>query len=243
MSLIGAPQLQIYLKLWVSSGWMIQLKDTSPCNVPKPKLTKNVCGQWPLCKNFAIRTPYIKEKQLLTNIQKTIQMVTPYQLSMIHHGVLYILTYHIEKAGHQNYIRKILYDLLCKFDAYCGVCNLFNHLTEITPYRIQAESALDLGISLQPDQRIFDYRDFFLPAILAPRINDMAPCNYLSPAISILKEYDKIHQSDFFDTLKCYILNLCNTKDTTSELHIHRNSLLYRINKIEELTNLSVNAP
>ena len=190
---------------------------------------------------FAIRTPYIKEKQLLTNIQKTIQMVTPYQLSLIHHGVLYILTYHIEKAGHQNYIRKILYDLLCKFDAYCGVCNLFDHLTEITPYRIQAKSALDLGISLQPDQRIFDYRDFFLPAILAPRINDMAPCNYLSPAISILKEYDKVHQSDFFDTLKYYILNLCNTKDTTCELHIHRNSLLYRINKIEKLTNLSLN--
>lgn len=94
---------------------------------------------------------------------------------------------------------------------------------------------------MYPKHRIFDYSDFYLPAILAPRMNEMEPCNYLSPAIAILKEYDKIHQSDFLDTLKCYIINLCNTKETTSKLHIHRNSLLYRINKIEALTCLSLN--
>lgn len=188
---------------------------------------------------FAVRTPFIKEKQLLSNIQKQLQPVTPYQLSLIQHNVLYILIYNIKDSDSQNYIRKILHKLLGKMDAYCGISSLFYHLTEVTPYRIQAESALDIGISMRQTHRIFDYNDYYLPAILAPRMNEMSPCNYLSPAISVLKEYDETHQSDFFNTLKCYITNLCNTRDTTCALHIHRNSLLYRLNKIEELTGLS----
>ncbi|WP_415928740.1 helix-turn-helix domain-containing protein, partial [[Ruminococcus] lactaris] len=34
--------------------------------------------------------------------------------------------------------------------------------------------------------------------------------------------------------------NLCSTSDSAAQLHIHRNSFLYRINKIEEITGVDL---
>ena len=63
----------------------------------------------------------------------------------------------------------------------------------------------------------------------------MPKSNYLSPVITTIMDYDARHSTDFLDTLKAYIL-----QKTAELLHIHRNTLLYRINKIEELTNSSL---
>ncbi len=73
-----------------------------------------------------------------------------------------------------------------------------------------------------------------------PRINEMPRNNYISPVIEKLREYDKKHSTDFLDTLKVYIRNLCSTSDSAAQLHIHRNSFLYRINKIEEITGVDL---
>ena len=68
----------------------------------------------------------------------------------------------------------------------------------------------------------------------------MPQSNYLSPVITKIREYDKQHSTDFLITLRSFVANLCNTAETAKELHIHRNTLLYRINKIEELTGCSL---
>ena len=68
----------------------------------------------------------------------------------------------------------------------------------------------------------------------------MSQNNYISPIITQLQKYDKKHSTDFLDTLKVYIRNLCNTSDSAAELHLHRNSFLYRINKIEEITGVTL---
>ncbi|ASA25843.1 helix-turn-helix domain-containing protein [Paenibacillus donghaensis] len=39
-------------------------------------------------------------------------------------------------------------------------------------------------------------------------------------------------------TLRCYINHNHNQKATTRELHIHRSTLIYRMNKIEQQINL-----
>ena len=77
-------------------------------------------------------------------------------------------------------------------------------------------------------------------AILAPRIEQMPQSNYISPVIFQVRDYDRKHSTDFLATLRAYIYNLCDTAATASELHIHRNTLLYRLNKMEELTGFSL---
>lgn len=52
-------------------------------------------------------------------------------------------------------------------------------------------------------------------------------------------EHDLVNQTNLLHTLKIY-LQLKNVSETARTLHLHRQSLLYRVNKIEELTGLSL---
>ena len=47
--------------------------------------------------------------------------------------------------------------------------------------------------------------------------------------------YDLANNTDYLDTFKVYLNNRCNMTDTAKQLHMHRNTLLHRIKRIEEL--------
>lgn len=54
------------------------------------------------------------------------------------------------------------------------------------------------------------------------------------PAIMQLIQYDRENESNFLETLQVYLKNERNITKTAQELHIHRNTLIYRINRIED---------
>jgi DNA-binding PucR family transcriptional regulator len=67
------------------------------------------------------------------------------------------------------------------------------------------------------------------------------PGVFIHPAVFQLQEYDAQYNSDLFYTLKEYLINNQNMSLTANKLHIHYNSLKYRIRKLTELTNLEIN--
>jgi sugar diacid utilization regulator len=50
-----------------------------------------------------------------------------------------------------------------------------------------------------------------------------------------LLKYDAKNNSSLMNTLKVFLLSDCNQKRTAERLHLHRNSLRYRLEKIEEI--------
>lgn len=188
----------------------------------------------------AVGTEDMQEKNVLSYIRKTIQQFFPYQLALIQHNVLYILQYNMNLNKNADVSEKQFNQILTRFNAHCGTSNYFDNLLETANYQTQAEDALSLGQNCNRKYHIHNYSDYYLPAILAPRIEQMPQSNYLSPVITKIREYDRRHSTDFLITLRAFVSNLCSTADTANELHIHRNTLLYRINKIEELTGASL---
>ena len=63
----------------------------------------------------------------------------------------------------------------------------------------------------------------------------------IQETIGKLQAYDVDSNIDLMGTLMEYIKCNYNTSQTARNLHIHRQSLLYRFEKIEELTELSLN--
>ena len=55
------------------------------------------------------------------------------------------------------------------------------------------------------------------------------------PAIEFLEEYDDEHNSEYLRTLWLYLRHERNLVKTAQDLDIHRNSLVYRVRRIEEL--------
>lgn len=196
-----------------------------------------------LSANFcilAIRMDHVHEKNILAFLRKSIQQFYVRQLSVIQNNTLYILLYNLHKKADRLPDDWQLQAILTKFNACCGVSNIFDNLLEISNYQTQAHDALVLGKAADPENRIQPYKNYYLPAIFSLHVSQMPVSNYVSPVITQIQQYDLAYSTDFSDTLKEYINNLCNAAAAANALHIHRNSLMYRINKIEEITNVSL---
>ena len=63
------------------------------------------------------------------------------------------------------------------------------------------------------------------------------------PDIHLLWRLDKETGSENFRTLFEFLLSGSNYTNAAKELHLHRNSLIYRISRMEELIGSSLNDP
>lgn len=55
-----------------------------------------------------------------------------------------------------------------------------------------------------------------------------------------LEVYDKMNNTDYFNALTCYYQNNCKINETANDLFIHRNTLNYKMNKIEEILDINL---
>lgn len=95
----------------------------------------------------------------------------------------------------------------------------------------QAIRAIEISEKLQLDNTICKYNELAFIDIIAANIDG----NTFNPLINKLTEEAK--GISLIDTLITYIALNGEVNNVANELHIHRNSLNYRLKKIEEITN------
>lgn len=61
---------------------------------------------------------------------------------------------------------------------------------------------------------------------------------FIHPCLRELLKYDEENQPEYFRTLQVYSLTMHNKESTARILCIHRNTLLYRLGKIEEMFHI-----
>ena len=126
-------------------------------------------------------------------------------------------------------------------DCFCLISNPFkslssigavkNLLLAIIPY-VEADGA--------PEPRVYNYCEYaelHALGLLAEKIPLPMAC---SPAIVQLREYDQENKTSYYDTLVTYLRRNCNVSETAADMHMHRNSLLYRIGKIEKIVGRTI---
>lgn len=62
----------------------------------------------------------------------------------------------------------------------------------------------------------------------------------LHPALQLLAQYDKSNQTNMYNSLYTFLEFNLDILRTANELHIHRNTLKYRLHRITELTGLNL---
>ncbi len=88
---------------------------------------------------------------------------------------------------------------------------------------------------------IHDAKDCALAFVVSRIKRDKSIGFLLHPALEKLKAYDAANQSDLYNTLKVYLLNDRNAQRCASMLYLHRNSLQYRVKRIQEITGVDLN--
>ncbi|MCF0142015.1 MAG: helix-turn-helix domain-containing protein [Parasporobacterium sp.] len=69
-------------------------------------------------------------------------------------------------------------------------------------------------------------------------IKEGAAVSMSHPALKLLKDYDEKHHAELYSTLQVFLDNERSFSKTTELLHIHRSTLIYRIQRITDLTGI-----
>jgi DNA-binding PucR family transcriptional regulator len=78
---------------------------------------------------------------------------------------------------------------------------------------------------------------------LEPMFEGLARSADLQPfreLIGHVEAYDREHNSDLIRTLRVYFAANANTSEAADRLYLHRNSLPYRLSRVQDLTGLDL---
>ncbi len=121
-----------------------------------------------------------------------------------------------------------------------GVSNVFREVTDVRPHLAQARAAVRYGSTytkIMDDTHVYRYCEYTYMEMLDICNDHINLMNYVHPAIWDLWQHDQEHESELVETLFAFMQNGCNTAKTASLLSLHKNTLLYRLNRIKDVTN------
>ena len=142
--------------------------------------------------------------------------------------------------GRMEEVEAALIGFLQDNNLKAGFSNTFTDFSDLGLYFIQASSALDLGARQNPDMWAYSFRDvmgLFLIESCTERLPARLVCD---PVLLKLVEYDRVHNTELYNTLYVYLKNNLRAVHAANELFIHRSTFLYRLERIKKITGLSL---
>lgn len=188
----------------------------------------------------SILPPSNGEYGLLQYFSSTITSKYSNILSTILGNTLFLFFYNLHNKTAVENIKRDVSKIVDSFQTYCSISKVFSNILDASNYKFQVEKSLELGMLLKPKERIYYYDDYSSATIFSYALNEMEAINYIHPIIKKLEEFDEKNNTDYLNTLESYIGYICDSKKVSYKLHIHRNTLLYRLNKISELTDCNL---
>ena len=142
-----------------------------------------------------------------------------------------LINYKEEKELDQFFVR--LKKLLKEYQIHAGSSNSFEDLTQLKYYFEQAVKVRSFGEKLHPEKKFYSFTEyyvyFFISRIPLELSHTLLCQDYLT-----LVEYDHVHSLQLVDTITAYFYHSMNINDVSKELHVHRNTISYRLNLIKE---------
>ena len=138
----------------------------------------------------------------------------------------------------QNLVEDII-PMLGKNGLTMGLCGCFMALEETKHMYKQAREALYLGKKIIGTQPIYQVKDVSFYTLIQNLSSRHVRKLYETTFYCVMKNYDLKQQTNYCETLVLYFSNMLRSSQTAEKLHIHKNSLLYRLNRISCLFGLN----
>ncbi|UCZ51526.1 helix-turn-helix domain-containing protein [Bacillus shivajii] len=132
-----------------------------------------------------------------------------------------------------------------KIDQIKGACgNCYDNYEKIEASYQQALTLLRLKHKFPDDvghthtyQELGIYR--YLDVLLQKNQEDY----YENTALEKLKNYDKIHKTHLLESLEVFLNYDSNVNEASKQLHVHTNTLNYRLKRISEISGIDLKSP
>ncbi len=163
-------------------------------------------------------------------------------VAILEDNVYCIINFSVVETAEQDLWRLLpvfLRESLCK----AGISGVCDNVYRLYDYRREADAALRLGKQKQQPFWYYRFSDYIMEYIAEAATANLPPRNLCHPAIEELRRYDQRNHSELTESLGQYLFHNCNTSHTAMALSIHRTTMLYRIEKIHQLTRVNLDDP
>lgn len=120
---------------------------------------------------------------------------------------------------------------------YVGISNPRDDLVSIPEAYEEARSAINVGRIYHGNRNVFTYRNLLLERFLSDVPADM--CNGYN-AMIFNRKTARLFNDEMVNTIETFFDNSLNLSETARKLYIHRNTLVYRLEKVQRAIGLDL---
>lgn len=175
-----------------------------------------------------------------TFVRERFEQLMPGGHSLLYNGQIALLV----TRKKENIIRQEeIYEFqkYCKeMDLYCGMSNSFCNIVQLQQYYKQALRALELGTIENNEPSLYRYDEYALRHLTEQFTGQEAAKTFVHPVIRDLHEYDQKNDTELCYTLYVFLICERNIAATADFLHVHRNTVTYRLKKLDWLVNVDL---
>ncbi|MCL2124899.1 MAG: helix-turn-helix domain-containing protein [Oscillospiraceae bacterium] len=126
-------------------------------------------------------------------------------------------------------------EFLREYNMRAGISRSFLRLEDMGEHYRQSLEALNIGMRMNTDECLYSYEDYAVYHIAKVCSQYAGLRQFCQPKLYELLEYDKEHNTSFTNSLYAYLKHSRNITETAKALHLHRNSMIYHLKRIEEI--------
>lgn len=125
-----------------------------------------------------------------------------------------------------------------------GISNVFSDFYNSRCYAAQGKEALKLGSHRNPSLWRFEFRDYLSDYVLQQCLSQYTARDLCPASLEKLLAYDAVHpEMELVKTLEMYYNCKFNAAEAAKKLFIHRTTMFYRLNKIQEIADIDHENP
>ncbi len=176
-----------------------------------------------------------RSDSMISELMRVIERDLPNMKCFRLEPYLGILSKHEKEADFSR-----LKNLLAAYTHRLAVSNCFEDFCDIEKVWKQVLYIMDNWKESRDDTAFYD--DYLIDHCITTIGNHFPFETLYHPAFQKLHEYDQENNTEYLVTLASYLQNKCSISATAAALYRHRNSLQYRIKKIEEILGIKITA-
>lgn len=178
-------------------------------------------------------------KMSLTYLRNELEQKISNSKAVVHDDKIVLITSYDDKQFYKSEIKK-LETLLKTYHFYAGMSRCFHNLKEVQEHYSQALDALRLGMILNKEAYFYPYEEYAIYHFAESCSGVENLKRNCHPSLLKLIEYDKKNNTDYTQSLYTYIIHSKNITESAKTLNIHRNTMFYRLEKIEAIMDINI---
>ena len=123
---------------------------------------------------------------------------------------------------------------------FTGVSSNLTGLENLSTSYIQAKQIIDLATKKEWMNMLVHYDELGVYQLLMSISDKAVKQQYYESVLGELEQYDRNNKSNYQEFLFTFLSCNCNINETADKLFVHRNTVVYKINKIEELLDVDL---